>query len=210
MAIIAFPPLETADEHGLLAFGGDLEIESLLLAYQSGIFPWPHDQFELLWFAPPIRAILEVENFHISKSLCRVINKQNYQFYKNKDFASVISNCARVPRAGQPGTWITKRMIKAYIDLHLAGYADSFEIYQDSKLVGGVYGVRIKNYFAAESMFHLTDNASKLALYHLVADLKSHQIPWFDCQVQNPFLEKMGVTELLRDDFLVKLCQQLR
>ncbi len=209
MAIIAFPPLDTADVDGLLAFGGDLEVESLLLAYQSGIFPWPHNKFELLWFAPPIRAILEIENFHISKSLKRVINQKNYEFHKNKDFQSVITHCANVPRVGQPGTWITKRMIKAYIDLHLANYADSYEIYQDNKLVGGVYGVRIKNYFAAESMFHLTDNASKLALYHLTEDLKQQGITWLDCQVQNPFLKKIGVSELPRGEFLKKLSLQL-
>lgn len=210
MAIIAFPPVETADESGLLAFGGDLEIESLLLAYQSGIFPWPHNKMELLWFAPPIRAILEVDNFHISRSFKRVINRQDYQFYKNKDFNAVITNCAKVPRHDQPGTWITKGMIRAYNDLHQAGYADSYEIYRDEKLIGGVYGVRIKNYLAAESMFHLEDNASKLALYHLVQDLKESNIPWFDCQVENPFLVKMGITEIPRNEFLEKLRLQLR
>ena len=202
MPIKEFPDINLADEHGLLALGGDLEIESLLLAYKSGIFPWPLDEEYLTWFSPPKRAILFFENFKVNNSLKKAIKNTPYEIKINTNFEQVIINCAKAKRPKQNGTWITDEMITAYINLHNAGFADSYEVYIDQKLVGGIYGVRINNLFSAESMFHKTTNASKIALYSLVHDLKYKGFTFIDCQVQNPFLETLGVIEIKRDDYL--------
>ena len=205
MAITKFPHINSADEHGLLAVGGDLEVESLLLAYKSGIFPWPLDDEYLTWFSPPKRAILFFENFKINKSLKKAIKNTPYEIKINTNFEQVIKNCAQAKRPKQNGTWITDEMVQAYIDLHNTGYADSYEVYINKELVGGIYGVRINKLFSAESMFHKTPNASKIALYSLVHDLKFKGFTFIDCQVQNPFLETLGVTEIERGEYLKML-----
>ncbi len=210
--IVEFPPVETADpETGLLAFGGDLTIGSLELAYRSGIFPWPAENQPILWFAPPERAIIEFSEFKIPKRLERSLKKSPFTFRINSNFAEVIKNCANLSsRKNQQGTWITDEMISAYIEFHKAGFAHSFEILnKNDKLVGGLYGVLINKYFAGESMFYKETNASKFALIQTVQYLKTLEISWMDVQILNPFLATFGANEISRDLFMQKLNQAL-
>lgn len=208
MVIRAFPPIEEADPYsGLLAIGGDLEIESLLLAYRSGIFPWPHSEEYLTWFSPPTRAIFEVDSFHISRTTKRLYKSPRYQVAVNTRFEDVIRNCAdsQYRQKEDAGTWITQDMIDAYVKLHDVGYAHSFECLFDGKLIGGVYGVGIDRMFAAESMYHSASNGSKLALTHLILTMKELQIPIVDVQVQSDFLESLGAIEVSRRQYVGQL-----
>ncbi len=205
MVIRAFPPLESADENGLVAVGGDLDLESLLLAYRSGIFPWPLQENMLLWFSPPRRAILYLEKFHPPKSLRKIKNRGDISFATDRNFAAVITECARVPRQDQPGTWITSEIIAGYLRLHQAGYVHSIECYQGAELVGGLYGVALGGMFAGESMFHRLPNMSKLALWHLVEVLKAQRVEWIDCQTMTPLLQSFGAEEVPRDEFVEML-----
>jgi leucyl/phenylalanyl-tRNA---protein transferase len=211
MAIVQFPPVEEADKYGLLAVGGDLEIESLLLAYRSGIFPWPlFPRQELAWFAPPVRAILYTDKFHVSQSLAKEIKRERYAFTIDADFAGVIERCSDVKnRRGQRGTWISPEIQRAYLDLHEAGYGHSVEVWEGETLVGGLYGVGIARYFAGESMFHSRPNTSKLALYHLVSTLKELNIRWIDCQAMTPHLKSLGAEEVPREKFMDMLAEAL-
>lgn len=201
MAIIEFPPVETADENGLLAIGGDLEVPSLILAYSQGIFPWPIDEESLLWFAPPERAVLYYDELHISKSFQRFLNKTSYTTKKNQDFPEIIQACASTPRKEEAGTWITNEMISAYTDFFNAGFIDCIGVYDNNELIGGIYGVKTPKMFSAESMFHTKSNASKFALYTLVQELKKTNYPFLDCQIQNKFLKTLGVREISREEF---------
>ena len=209
MPIKEFPPIEQADESGLLAVGGDLSVQSLLLAYKSGIFIWPLDKKHLTWFAPPKRAILEFDNFHTSKSFLKTLKKDIFEIRINFDFRSVISQCAKVPRKENRGTWITNDIIDSFTNLHKSGYAHSYETWLNGELVGGIYGVQINNFFGAESMFHTHSEASKVALFYCIQDLANQGITWLDCQIQNEFLEKLGVIEISREKFMEKLAISL-
>lgn len=201
--ITAFPPLENADEHGLLAVGGDLEVESLLLAYRSGIFPWPVHSEILAWFAPPQRAVIFTDRLKLSSSLRREIKRTPFKITLNTAFEQVISSCAKAKnRKGQRGTWITQEMIDGYCKLHDAGYAYSIEAWSSiDELAGGLYGVSIGRMFAAESMFYLAPNASKLCLAFLVDRLSGSGVSWLDVQVINPFTEALGAVEIARAEF---------
>ncbi|MFA6235897.1 MAG: leucyl/phenylalanyl-tRNA--protein transferase [Bacteriovorax sp.] len=206
MAIAEFPPIDSADEHGLLALGGDLEIDSLLLAYTQGIFPWPiSEEYPLAWFSPDPRGILAFLNLHMSKSLKKFLKKNPYEVRFNANFEAVIMNCAKVKRNDQATTWITQDIIDAYINLHREGYAYSVETYLEDKLVGGVYGVCINHYYSGESMFHLEENASKVALVSLMYMLKQRDILWLDTQMVTPVVESLGGQEIPRDTFLEML-----
>ncbi len=210
--IVEFPPVETADsETGLLAFGGDLAVGSLEMAYRSGIFPWPTENQPILWFAPPEREIIEFSEFKIPKRLERSFKRSPFTFHINANFAEVIKNCANLSnRKNQQGTWITDEMISAYIEFHKAGFALSFEVLnKNNKLVGGLYGVLINKYFAGESMFYKETNASKFALIQTVQYLKAREICWMDVQILNPFLANFGANEISRDLFMQKLNQAL-
>jgi len=210
MVIKAFPPVSDADEFGLLAAGGDLEVPSLLLAYRSGVFPWPLDHRTLTWFAPPQRTILFLQDFHCACSLRRAIRKSSFRFAINKDFTSVITRCAEVTnRPGERGTWITPGIHTAYIALHDAGFAHSFECYDDGELVGGVYGVSVGGLFAAESMFYRKPNASKMTLQFMVQYLAAQGVPWVDAQVMNPFLQSLGFIEISRAKYMRLLKERL-
>ena len=203
MAAITFPPNHLADENGLLALGGNLEAETLLIAYKQGIFPWPFDEAHLTWFSPPKRCIIYTNKIHFSKSLLKKTSAKALLFFKNKDFAAVVGHCATQGARGQvSGTWITQDIQQAYIELHQLGFCDSYECYQDNELVGGLYGVRIGSYFSGESMFHTKPNGSKLALWFLAQCLRKDKIEWIDCQVINPFLEKLGAVEIPREEYL--------
>lgn len=205
MAIVEFPALKWANEDGLLAVGGDLEVESLLLAYRSGIFPWPiFDSNLITWFSPKKRAVLFLKDFHISRSLRAVRRRSSCSFAIDKDFAQVINECAKLDnRDKELGTWITPSIIDAYIALHSAGYAHSIECYEgEVLLVGGLYGVSIGSMFAGESMFFRRSGASKLSFCFLVDYLLEKGVEWIDCQQMTPLLKSFGAVEIDRDVFV--------
>lgn len=205
--VVNFPPVEMADEMGLLAVGGDLEVGTLETAYRSGIFPWPVKGMPLLWFAPPKRAILDFSEFKLPKRLKRYLKKADFAFRVDTDFAGVIQACAKSQnRRRQQSTWITDEMIQAYIDFHKCGFAHSFEaINSNNELVGGLYGILIKKYFAGESMFYKKTNASKFVLIETVQYLKSLGISWMDVQVLTPLLKVFGAKEIAREQFMEQL-----
>lgn len=204
MTILAFPPLESANEHGLLAAGGDLEPDSLLLAYRLGVFPWPlGGEQDMLWFSPPKRAVLYLENFHLSRSMGKVLAKTPFKFALNKDCEGVITGCQAVTnRPRQHGTWITHEMKEAYLELHRQGFVHSLECYLENRLVGGLYGVSIGTAFAAESMFYRHPNASKAVLWILAQYLSLQGATWIDCQIINPHLKSLGAIEIPRGEFI--------
>ena len=165
---IYFPPVEEASPEGILAVGGDLSLERLLLAYKSGIFPWFEDDEPILWWAPDERMVLFFEDLKISKSMRNVLNQNKFKVTFNTAFKEVISNCKKIVRKDQPGTWITDEMVEAYCKLHEIGVAKSVEVWLDKELVGGLYGVDLGHVFCGESMFSKVSNASKVAFIHLV------------------------------------------
>lgn len=199
---LEFPKPELADEEGLLAVGGDLSPGRLLLAYQNGIFPWFEDDEQILWWSPDPRLVLFLEDFKISKSLRRIIKSDQFQVKFNTQFSEVVDACAKVKRDDEYGTWITDGMKEAYQNLHKNGVALSVEIYQNSQLVGGLYGLAIGKVFCGESMFHTVSNASKIALYHLVELLKVNDIKFIDAQTPTDHMISMGAKEMPRKEFL--------
>jgi leucyl/phenylalanyl-tRNA--protein transferase len=186
---LIFPNPALADEDGLLAVGGDLSVPRLLLAYQNGIFPWFSDDDPICWYAPHERCVIYPKRLKISKSMAKIVRSNHFTVTYNTAFEQVISNCANVARKDQPGTWITNAMQKAYLALHKNGFAKSIEIWQEDKLVGGLYGVEIKEIFCGESMFSLVSNASKMAMISLCQTGKYTII---DCQLPNDHLISLG------------------
>jgi len=211
MTILQFPPLEMATPEGILAVGGDLEVASLLLAYQNGIFPWPTEDFPLLWFAPPERAILEFDEINIPRRLRQDLKKTNFHFRVDGDFSAVIHACARGKTRKIGGTWITDELLKAYLRFHKRGYAHSFECYNmKDVLVGGLYGVSLGGMFAGESMFYLESGASKATLLFAVKYLKERGATWMDVQTMSPLLKNLGAKEIPRPEFMKKLRKALK
>ena len=202
--IVWFPPATEATEDGLVAVGGDLSSERLLLAYQSGIFPWYADGQPILWWSPDPRMVLFPEQLKVSKSFRKTINSEKLKVTFNQNFTEVIKNCATIEREGQDGTWITSEMEQAYIDLHTKGHAVSVEVWQDDKIVGGLYGIDLpkRNVFCGESMFTKVSDASKVGLYHLVQFLKEKNYKLIDCQLYTEHLERLGAEEISRKEFL--------
>ncbi|GAA0712856.1 leucyl/phenylalanyl-tRNA--protein transferase [Aquimarina litoralis] len=201
---IAFPPVSEANNDGLLAIGGDLSVPRLLEAYHQGIFPWYDEDQPILWFSPDPRMILFPNELKISKSMKQLLRRNTFSVTFNKDFENVIENCASIDRVDQLGTWITPDMKKAYTTLHKMGYATSVEVWKDSELVGGLYGVWLKdkNVFCGESMFSKVSNASKYGFVKLVEFLKENEVKLIDCQVHTNHLESLGAKEIPRDDFM--------
>lgn len=199
---LIFPPVDSANIEGLLAVGGDLSPERLLLAYQSGIFPWFDNDSIILWWSPDPRMILYPNQIKISKSMCKVIRNQQFRLTKNTCFKEVLEYCSSVPREGQDGTWITDDMKNAYIALHEKGIAKSYEVWEDDSLVGGLYGVDLGDVFCGESMFSLTSNASKFAFIKLAEELKAKNYKVIDCQLHTDHLESMGAQEIPRKEFM--------
>lgn len=197
-----FPPVAEAEDYGLLAFGGDLSVERLLLAYSLGIFPWYNPGEPLLWWSPDPRCVLFPENLHISRSLQRFMRKQPYRISFNEDFPGVIYWCRRL-RAGLDGsgTWITPEMKKAYTRLHELGFAHSIECWDEDQLVGGLYGICIGRCFFGESMFSRSKNASKVVLIHLMEHLQNKGFELLDCQQTTDHLISMGAQEISRQEF---------
>jgi leucyl/phenylalanyl-tRNA---protein transferase len=198
---LQFPPVEMADEDGLLAIGGDLSRERLLQAYHNGIFPWYENKY-ILWWCPDPRFVLFPSEIKISSSMKQLLKKQSFEFSIDRDFNSVISQCKAITRRGQDGTWITEEMRNAYNDLFQAGYAHSAEVRLNGELVGGLYGVRLGKIFYGESMFSRYSNASKFAFIRYVEQLKSEGVELIDCQVYTSHLESLGARMIPRSQFL--------
>lgn len=202
-----FPPIWAADEDGLLLVGGQLTPDWLLAAYRRGIFPWPviYGKREILaWFSPDPRAILPLEAVHVSRRLARRIRTGQFEVSFDRDFRSVISACA-APRARERQTWITSSMIRAYERLHELGISHSVEVWEAGQLVGGLYGVALGGFFAGESMFHHTADASKVAVVALVERLRSRGFQLFDIQQQSSHMQRMGAVEIPRREFLQRV-----
>jgi leucyl/phenylalanyl-tRNA---protein transferase len=197
-----FPSVETASAEGVLAVGGDLSVERLLLAYRSGIFPWFDPDEPILWWAPPERMVVVPETYKIPKSIRNILNKNTFRVSRNTNFKSVILHCQNIPRKGQQGTWITDDIVASYTQLHEMGHAHSFEVWQNNQLVGGLYGVDLGHVFCGESMFSLVSNASKVAFVALILYLKTHHYQLLDCQLHNEHLELLGAFEIDRSDFM--------
>ena len=196
-----FPNPSLADPDGLLAVGGNLEPETLLSAYQQGIFPWFDEDTPILWWCPDPRAILEFDNLYISKRLARTIRTNKFQVTFDQDFDAVVKGCTYRP---EEGTWITPEVANAYGEFHRSGHAHSVEVWQQGVLVGGLYGVAIGALFAGESMFSTVSDASKIALAALVSRLKEKGYQLFDLQIINEHTSSMGATEIPRDDYLAR------
>lgn len=206
-----FPPACEAldDPNGLLAIGGGLSSQRLLLAYQNGIFPWYSEQEPILWWSPDPRGVLFVDHYVPSKSLQKHLRQSQWTITLNHQFHRVIEACACIPRDDR-GTWITDEMQQAYLELHHLGHAHSVEVFQGEHLIGGLYGVLSNQVFCGESMFSRSSNASKVAFYYLVQHLKQQQIELIDCQMQNPHLKTLGCVEMPRTQFLETLFQQAK
>ena len=202
-----FPPVENANDEGLLAVGGDLSIERLLLAYKSGIFPWFNEASPILWWSPDPRMVLFPKNVKISKSMRKVLRSNQFRLTKNTCFEVVIEHCAAMPRSGQDGTWITPKMKAAYIELHKAGHAKSYEVWEENNLVGGLYGIDLGHIFCGESMFSTTDNASKYAFILLAQELATKNYALIDCQIYTEHLARLGAEEIGRSSFIKQLKQ---
>jgi leucyl/phenylalanyl-tRNA--protein transferase len=199
---IWFPDPSLASAEGLVAVGGDLKPERLLAAYREGIFPWSVDPVS--WWSPDPRGIMELDRFHVSESLARVIRKETYEVTIDRSFREVMRACA-APAPDREGTWITEPFIEAYTHLHQLGHAHSVECRLEGRLVGGVYGVAIGGLFAGESMFHRADNASKVALFHLVEHLRQRHFQLFDIQSVTGATKPLGAKTISRRDYLQRL-----
>lgn len=197
-----FPPVSHANSDGILAIGGDLSPERLLLAYRSGVFPWFEEGEPIYWWSPNPRMVLFFDELIISKSMRNILNRNLFKVTFNQNFEEVISNCQKIKREGQNGTWITNEMIAAYCQLNKMGIAKSVEVWQNNKLVGGLYGIDLGDVFCGESMFSKVSNASKVAFIALVNQLKKNNYKVLDCQVYNEHLESLGCREIDRTDFM--------
>ena len=202
---IRFPDPSEAEPDGLLAVGGDLSPERLLLAYENGIFPWYSEGDPILWFSPDPRMVFLPGDFRFSKTLLKTVSSGKFSVRADTDFAAVVENCAQVQRKGQSGTWITEEMKAAYGRLHELGYAHSFETYREGELVGGLYGVSLGGAFFGESMFHLETDASKVALFHLAQKCWESGFDFIDSQVPTDHMRTLGGREISRKEFLSTL-----
>ena len=199
-----FPNVNLAlnEPNGLIAIGGDLSIDRMLLAYKNGIFPWYGEGEPILWYSPNPRMVITPDKLHVSKSLKKILHSSQFRVRIDMAFKEVILQCRTVQRPGQSGTWIDDEMVKSYCQLHELGYAHSYEVYKNDELVGGLYGVALGRVFFGESMFSLVSNASKVAFAHLLQKSKYCLI---DCQIENQHLESLGAFKMPRDLFIQQL-----
>ncbi|MEN8138491.1 MAG: leucyl/phenylalanyl-tRNA--protein transferase [Bacteroidota bacterium] len=217
---LVFPHPDYANDDGILAIGGDLSTERLLLAYQNGIFPWyeeidpeiledENEKFSeketIIWWSPDPRMVLYPDKLKVSKSMRKLLRQNNFTVTVNKAFEDVIDNCQQIFRTDQENTWITKNMKSAYIELHKKGFAHSVEVWEGDELVGGLYGVNVGKVFCGESMFSNKSNTSKLAFIYLVRELEKRDYHMIDCQVYTEHLESLGAEEISREKFLKEL-----
>lgn len=206
---LAFPPPELANEDGVVAVGGDVSPERLLLGYRMGIFPWPVEGFPLLWFSPDPRFVLPICEVHVGRSLRKQIKRAPFRITMDRAFAQVMDACAAAPRPGQSGTWITPELRQGYVELHQLGFAHSVEAWEDDELVGGLYGVSLGRAFFGESMFATRADASKIAFATLCAQLDAWGLDLIDCQVHTEHLERFGAREQSRRAFLSALADRV-
>jgi len=202
---LLFPPPELASEDGLVAVGGDVGPERLILAYAQGIFPWPVRGMPLLWFSPDPRFVLRPHRMHLSRSLRKRIRRGVFVVTADRALGDVMRECARVPRRGQDGTWITSELVDGYSQLHDRGLAHSVEAWRDGELAGGLYGVSLGAAFFGESMFARASDASKVAFVTLVGNLVHWGISLVDCQVYTEHIARFGAEDVPRADFLQEL-----
>ncbi len=201
-----FVPPRLAGDAEVVGVGDDLSVRALCDAYSQGIFPWPIPGYPLLWFCPPLRAVLDFDRLHVPERLARLRRRSALTFTIDTAFDAVIAACRQSPRPNQEGTWITPPLLRAYCDLHRAGFAHSVEAWDESgALVGGLYGVAVGGVFSGESMFHHAPNASKLALLFLVDHLRAQGLNWMDIQVMTPHMACLGAHDIPRDEFLDRL-----
>jgi len=194
-----------AEDDGLLAVGGDLSVDRLVLAYSMGIFPWYSDEYPILWWSPDPRLVLIPEELKVAKTLKQTIRKGVFRVTTNQAFEEVIRNCATIQRKGEQGTWITEEMIRAYIRLHQAGYAHSVESWDGDELAGGLYGVMLGRAFFGESMFAKKTDASKVAFAVYATELAQKGFELIDCQVTTQHLKRFGAREIPRAEFMNRL-----
>ncbi len=205
---LVFPPVHLAED-GLLALGGDLRPERLLLGYTQGIFPWYAENLPILWHSPDPRMVMTTRDLIVQRSLRKAIRRHPYELKTDTAFGDVLHGCAEVPRPGQSGTWLIPEMVDAYLKLHELGFAHSFEAWLDGKLVGGLYGVSLGAAFFGESMFARAPDASKIAFVASVRQLEAWHIGLIDCQVHTEHLERFGAYEVSRHDYLQLLARAL-
>jgi leucyl/phenylalanyl-tRNA--protein transferase len=206
---LIFPAPHLAHKEGILAVGGDLRPERLLLAYQMGIFPWYSGREPILWWSPDPRFVLYPDQLRVSRSMRPILNQHRFEITYDRAFAEVIRQCKTAPRPGQDGTWINAKMQAAYQALHHQGYAHSVEAWQDGQLVGGLYGVSLGRCYFGESMFAHASNSSKAAFITLMGDLQAANIDLIDCQVYTEHLDRLGAIEIPRAQFLSELADRL-
>lgn len=199
---IWFPPVDSADDSGIVAVGGDLSIPRLLLAYRNGIFPWYNEDEPIIWWSPDPRFVLLPHQLKVSRSMQSVLRSNKFTFTINTAFKQVIQHCKTIPREGQNGTWITSAVQEAYVRLHELGFAYSAEAWYGNELVGGLYGVKLGKIFFGESMFSNRSNASKFAFIKYVEQLKKEGVLLIDCQVYTQHLESLGACMISRKNFL--------
>lgn len=202
---VSLPLPDLAEPDGLLAVGGDLSSERLILAYENGIFPWYNADQPILWWSPPKRMVLYPNELKVSKSFKKSIEKGGFQLSIDEHFKQTMELCGKTKRKGQDGTWVTPEMVEAYENLHQMGFAHSFEIWKSGELVGGLYGVSLGRAFFGESMFSRVTDASKVALYYLHSFAIEHRLHFIDCQLHTAHLESLGARELERKSYLQEL-----
>ena len=202
---LLFPSPEQASAEGIVAVGGDLQPERVMLAYRKGIFPWFESDDFLLWWSPDPRMVLFPDRLKVSKSMRTVLRKKQFEVTFNKAFDQVVEACAKVKRFGQNGTWITPGLMEVYSTLHTQGHAHSVEVWEEGSLVGGLYGIDLGTVFCGESMFSKSSNASKVALIFLVKELRKNKYQLIDCQVPTQHLASMGAEPISRTEFLTFL-----
>jgi len=201
---LRFPDPRRADAEGLLAIGGELSVARLLLAYRSGIFPWTANP--VTWWSPDPRGIFELDRFHVSRSLARVLKQKRFRVSIDQAFRKVMEGCAE-PAPGRRSTWITREFLEAYEQLHLQGHAHSVECWQGKQLAGGIYGVAVGAFFAGESMFHRVSDSSKVALFHLIERLRRQGFELFDVQMLTPITSQLGGVNIPRTTYLERLAR---
>jgi leucyl/phenylalanyl-tRNA--protein transferase len=197
-----FPPVDEASYEGILAIGGDLSVERLLLAYRNGIFPWFNEDEPILWWSPPERMVVAPKLYKVSKSIRNLLNQKKFKVTFNQNFKGVILGCQQIERPGQYGTWLSDDFVDSYTKLNEMGIAQSVEVWQNDELVGGLYGVDLGHIFCGESMFSRLPNASKIAFVTLIEYLNNNNYKLLDCQVHNDHLEKLGAFEISRETFM--------
>ncbi|MFK7926438.1 MAG: leucyl/phenylalanyl-tRNA--protein transferase [Bacteroidia bacterium] len=207
---IFFPPPQLANPEGILAVGGDLRPERLLLAYHMGIFPWYSEYEPIVWWSPDPRCILETNQLKVSKSMRQILRRAGFRISFDQAFGTVIQECRKIKRKGQRGTWITDEMETSYCSLHEMGFAHSVEVWENEKLVGGLYGVSVGRCFFGESMFSRASNASKAGFITLVQHLQAAGFQWIDCQIYNDHLGSLGASEISRESFLARLAHDIK